>query len=83
MELILKGFDDWSIETGTNYNGRRWVDVYRRNTNNTEWESFGHFTDLNEALDVMLEAGLGMNEEQVYDYQERYDMGGVCYGASC
>ena len=70
MELKLKGFDGWCIDTA--HNGRtRWADVYQKV--NGEWEQFAGFIgedSLGEALDCLINDGLRMTEDEVNDQQE-------------
>lgn len=77
MELILKGIDDWCIDTA--HNGKtRWADVYRKV--NGEWEQFAAFIgdySLGDALDTIVEEGLEMTEDQVCEAQQ--DMPGNIY----
>lgn len=70
MELKLTGFDDWCIDTGHNEQGKRWAEVYRKTgPNYDDWEHFGHFPKLGDALDCLIEEGLELTEEQVADVQ--------------
>jgi len=70
MELILKGFDNWSIDTA--HNGRtRWADVYQRE--NGEWTRFAGFIgddSLDNALDCLIFEGLRLTEDDVCKHQE-------------
>ena len=74
MEIILKGFEDWAIDTAHTNQGKRWVDIYKKKNASGEnlenWEQFGSFNDLGEALDCMLEEGLCMTEDQVCQAQD-------------
>lgn len=75
MELTLRGFENWAIDTAHGKNGKRWVDVYRKTKNN--WEQFGHFDSLDEALDSMVADGIGMTEDQIQEIQ--WDIPGNIY----
>jgi hypothetical protein len=71
MELILKGFKDWCIDTAHNEKGERWADVYRKTgPGHNDWEQFGCFESVDEALDCLIEDGLEMTEDQVCDVQQ-------------
>jgi hypothetical protein len=74
MELILKGFEDWCIDTAHTEQGRRWADVYRKTgPKHDDWEQFGCFASIDEALDCLIEDGLEMTEDQVCDTQQGED----------
>lgn len=74
MELILKGFDNWVIDTAHNEKGQRWADVYKKTgPKYNDWEQFGAFTgenSLGDALDCLIEEGLEMTEDQVCEMQQ-------------
>jgi len=72
MEIKLPGFDDWVIDMGCDR--QRWADVYRKV--NGEWEQFCNFSGLDalyDAIDCMIEEGLGMTADQVCERQEGAD----------
>jgi len=78
MEIVLKGFEDWAIDTAHNDRGKRWVDIYKKRPVSSskagldlvEWDRFGSFDDLNDALDCLIDEGLCMTEDQVCEAQE-------------
>ena len=71
MELILKGFEDWAIDTAHDDKGERWVDIYKKKSaSGIDWEKFGSFDDMNDALDCLIDEGLCMTEDQVCEAQE-------------
>ena len=69
MEIVLKGFEDWVIDTAHTNKGKRWVDIYQKR-GPKNWEQFGAFDDLGYALDCMIEEGMKMTEDQVCEVQE-------------
>ena len=74
MELILNGFPDWVIDTAHNNDGIRWADVYHKiGPRFSDWQQFGAFvgeTSVAQALDLLIEEGLEMTEDQVCGIQE-------------
>jgi len=69
MEIKLPGFDDWIIDMA--YEKKRWADVYRKV--NGEWEHFCNFQGLDafyDALECLIEEGLGLTEDAVCECQE-------------
>ena len=68
MELALKGFDDWTIDTAHTEEGDIWAEVWRKNKK--DWYQFSSHKSLEEALTTLIEDGLQMTEDEICQMQE-------------
>ena len=67
MELVLKGFNNWVIDTAHNSKGERWAEVWKHEN---DWQQFSTHDTVEDALNSLLENGLCMTEDEVCQEQE-------------
>ena len=68
MEIMIKGFDDWVIDTAHNEKGKRWAEVWKQHEE--DWYKHGDYDSLEEALEDLLKNGLRMTEDEICQEQE-------------
>jgi len=68
MEIIIKGFNDWVIDTAHDEKGKQWAEIWKRDKE--DWYQFSAHDTLDEALGNLLENGLRMTEDEVCQEQE-------------
>jgi len=68
MELVLKGFEDWSIDTAHNENGKRWVEIWNKEGN--DWFQHSTHDTIDDAMEELIYNGLNMTEDEICQVQE-------------